>query len=132
MDITERAFKLYLQGWSLRKLEKHFGVPNETLGYRFRNKYGRDYRRLKNFLPVVREYLKNRSLSAQDKGQIIEWLTSDSLFQRLTALPNTHKKLYTNSEIENLTRRQCNYKDGDWRRLFEVLEFKRDKSYVSI
>lgn len=124
---TERAFKLYLQGWSLRKLEKHFGIPNETLGYRFRAKYGRNYKQLKNFLPVIREYLKRRDLSTRDKEQISDWLTSDSLFIRLVSTDNQYRnKLYSCQEIENLTRRQCSHGEEDWRRLFEVLEFRKE------
>ncbi len=125
MDSTVQAFKLYLQGWSLRKLEKHFGIPNETIGYRFRAKYGRNYKQIKNFLPVIREYLKRRDLSTRDKEQIYNWLTSDSLFIRLVSTQNNYRnKLYTDSEIGNLTRRQCGHKDEDWRRLFEIIEFK--------
>jgi hypothetical protein len=124
MEIIDRAFRLYLQGWSLRKLEKHFGVDHSTFGKLFQHRFGRDYQNIKNFVPIVQEYLKSSSLKPKDKEQIRDWLRSSQLYDLLLSLNVPDKKLYTEGQINNLTSKQCSHRTKDWRFLFEVLEQK--------
>lgn len=123
--ITQRAFSLYLQGMSLRKLQSHFNIPKETLSYRFRKLYGKDYTLIKNVAPVVKEYLKSPDLSPEDKQLIQQWFNSPELINKLLDIGTNTRltKLYTQTEIEFLTINECGHGAKDWREVFDTFKY---------
>lgn len=117
-----RAYKLFLKGYSLRKIAKIFKIPKSTLSYKFRKLYGSDYAEQRNhwgILPVIQEYINDRDLSARDKQQIRDWMNIN--FNQIIESEKAHldKPLYTNRKLQQLTELECSYRKGDWRKLFE-------------
>lgn len=123
MTAIERAFTLYIQGYSLRKLSCIFKIPTTTLAYKFRKRYGNDYTQLKNkngLIPIIKEYLVNPNLSIEDKRKIKQWMNSNCTNILASDKDNSNIPLYTEKKIEQLTRQECFHKDKDLKTLFEA------------
>ncbi|MBD2196602.1 MULTISPECIES: helix-turn-helix domain-containing protein [Calothrix] len=118
---TQRAFSLYLKGWSLRKLQSHFNTPKSTLRDRFERIYGRGYTNLRSIIDIIKEYLTDPKISTKDKEQIREWLNSPQLFQLLLNVKSPNTKFYTDKQIRSLTLKECFHKSRDFKELFELL-----------
>ncbi|WP_322734414.1 hypothetical protein [Nostoc sp. DedVER02] len=117
-----RAYKLFLKGYSLRKIAKIFKIPKSTLSYKFRKLYGSDYAEQRNhwgILQVIQEYANDKSLSPRDRQQIRDWMNRN--FNQIieSERANLDKPLYTNRKLQQLTELECSYRKGDWKRLFE-------------
>jgi hypothetical protein len=117
-----RAYKLFLKGYSLRSLAKIFKIPKSTLSYKFRKLYGSDYAEQRNhwgILPIVQEYLNDKSLADKDRRQIKDWMNQN--FNQIieSEKANLNKPLYTNRKLQQLTELECSYRKGDWKSLFE-------------
>lgn len=122
MDITTEAFQLYIQGYSLRNLEKRFHIPRTTLAYRFKKLYGDNYSQLKNsqgLMAVVKEYLRSPALSQKDKNSIRKWLYSNHKTILESDVKNHQSPLLSDHQLQNLTLNQCGHKTKDWKALFE-------------
>lgn len=125
MDVVEQAFRLYLKGWSLRRLQTKFGIDHSTFGKLFQRRYGKNYRYTKQIFPIVNEYLRSRSIRPRDKVLIQEWLCGDELLNSIITHQNTRiTKLYTNNQIEVLSNKECGH-SADWKTLFELVNLNK-------
>ncbi|MGV0103985.1 HTH psq-type domain-containing protein [Nostoc sp. DSM 114160] len=120
--VIGRAYKLFLKGYSLRSLAKIFKIPKSTLSYKFRKTYGVDYAEQRNhwgLLPIIQEYVNDKSLADKDKREIRDWMNRN--FDRIieSEKANLDKPLYTNRKLDQLTQLECSWRKGDWRSLFE-------------
>lgn len=107
---AQRAYRLYLKGYSLRNIEKAIGIPRSTLSYKFRKIFGPNYAQKRNkngTIQILQEYLKDPSISQKHKREIKEFIERkltlisemDSLYQ--------NQPLYTNKKIQSLTNAEC-------------------------
>lgn len=124
MDTLEKAFQLYIQGFSLRNLEKRFKIPKSTLSFRFKKRYGDNYSSLKNkegVMSVINEYLRSPSLSRREKDIIKSWLYLNLSSVIDSDIRNHQTPLFSDSKLDKLTREQCSRREKDWKTLFEAM-----------
>ncbi|ALB39893.1 MULTISPECIES: helix-turn-helix domain-containing protein [unclassified Anabaena] len=124
MDTLNKAFQLYLQGYSLRNLSKRFNIPKSTLSYQFKKAFGLDYTNLRNSygaIQVIKEYIHNPDISTKDKHDIKRWLSNNlsTILESETA--NIKTPLYSDRYLDRLTFKECSHRSKDWKQLFEVI-----------
>lgn len=122
--VLDRAFNLYIQGYSLRNLEKRFHIPKSTLSFKFRKKYGEGYSSLKNsqgVMSIIKEYLRSPNLGQSDKNSIQKWMYTNLSSIMESDIKNHQVPLLSDKQLDNLTREQCSSRGGkDWKTLFEL------------
>ncbi|WP_427162616.1 hypothetical protein ACQFX9_14335 [Aliinostoc sp. HNIBRCY26] len=129
MSVIDRAFLLYQQGYSLRKLSSIFKIPFTTLGYKFRNLYGKDYIKTKNkngILPIIKEYLRNPDVSDRDKRVIREWMNLNLRNIIKNDLTHSNIPLFTDAKIEKLTKQEFIQRE---RFKYYLTDYEYDKQY---
>jgi hypothetical protein len=124
MDTLNKAFQLYLQGYSLRNLSKRFNIPKSTLSYKFKKCFGEEYTQLRNnhgVLQVIKEYLHNPNLPSRDRNNIKKWFNDNLSTILESEITNINAPLYSDSYLNKLTRQECSHRSKDWKQLFEVI-----------
>lgn len=117
-NVIDKAFQMYLQGYSLRNLTKRFGVPKSTLSVRFKKHFGVNYTQLRNdhgVLPILKEYMFDTDLlSDRDRAKVKRWYNENVDKIMLSDLNNRSNTLLTNKQLDRLTFAECGHRTKDW------------------
>jgi hypothetical protein len=117
-NVLDKAFQMYLQGYSLRNLTKRFNIPKSTLSVRFKKNYGVNYTQLRNsngVLPIIKEYMFDVDLlSYKDRAKVKRWYNENIDKIMLSDLNNRSNTLLTDRQLNRLTLQECGHRTKDW------------------
>lgn len=123
----DRACQLFRAGWSVRRLEEHFGIPRNTLHRQIVGAVGLGCDRACNgVINIVDEYLESPDLSPRQREQIQRWASNNLAVLTEADIDNHDRSLLTEKRIATLTQGECrlagdardladNYNNWRWR-----------------
>lgn len=122
----DQLFNLYLQGYSLRNIERRTGISKSTLSIKFKKAFGDNYTSIRNnqgVLPIIKQYINDSTISPKEKVKLVKWLNANLSNILKSDLAHKDQPLLTNKQEDSLTKKECGHKQHDWRDLFTVLNF---------